>query len=92
MEINKWKSPQAIIVIILIFFIFLYIAIDMAKVKPKINRDIREVRKDYIELSGYLDKKLPEIDSVLKMQAFQISRQGEEIDSLNTKVKFLTNK
>jgi len=26
------------------------------------------------------------------MQAFQISRQGEEIDSLNTKVKFLTNK
>ncbi|HRT03630.1 MAG TPA: hypothetical protein P5513_06785 [Candidatus Diapherotrites archaeon] len=64
----------------------------MAKVKPKINRDIREVRKDYIELSGYLDKKLPEIDSVLKMQAFQISRQGEEIDSLNTKVKFLTNK
>jgi len=92
MEINKWKSPQAIIVIILIFFIFLYIAIDMAKVKPKINRDIKEVKKDYIELSGYLDKKLPEIDSVLKMQAFQISRQGEEIDSLNTKVKFLTNK
>lgn len=92
MDRKKWKSPQAIIVMSLIFLIFLYIGIDLAKVKPKIRKDFKEVKREYTELSGFLDRKIPEIDSTLRIQATQITRQGEGIDSLNSKVKLLTNK
>jgi hypothetical protein len=84
---KKWKSPQAIIVMILILLIFTYIGIDMAMTKPKIMDDIKDVKAEYVELSGYLDKKLPEIDSTLRIQADQISSQGSQIDSLNQTVK-----
>ncbi|HPI82730.1 MAG TPA: hypothetical protein PK122_05885 [Candidatus Paceibacterota bacterium] len=92
MDRKKWKSPQALIVIALVFLIFLYIGIDMAKVKPEIKRDLQEVKKEYTELSSFLDRKIPEIDSTLRIQATQISRQGEDIDSLNSKVSSLTSR
>jgi cob(I)alamin adenosyltransferase len=84
---KKWKSPQAIIVMALILLIFAYIGFDMAKTKPQIRSDLKEVKAGYVELSGYLDTKLPEIDSTLRIQADQISRQGSQIDSLNQTVK-----
>jgi len=91
MDRRNWKSPQAIIIIAIIVVIFLYIGIDMAKTKPQIKRDIVEVKKEYLELSGFLDKKIPEIDSTLRIQADQISKQSEDINSLNSKVKTITN-
>lgn len=84
---KKWKSPQAIIVMALILLIFSYIGIDMAKTKPQIKADLKEVKAEYVELSGFLDQKLPEIDSTLRIQADQISNQGAQIDSLNQTVK-----
>jgi len=92
MDRKKWKSPQALIVMALIFLIFLYIGIDMGKVKPEIKRDLKEVKKEYTELSGFLDRKIPEIDSILRIQATQIPRQGEDIDSLNSKVNSITSR
>ena len=84
---KKWKSPQAIIVMALILLIFAYIGIDMALTNPRMKSDIKEVKADYIELNGFLDTKLPEIDSTLRIQADQISNQGAQIDSLNQTVK-----
>lgn len=84
---KNWKSPQAIIVMALILLIFLYMGIDMARTKPQIKSDLKEVKAEYVELSGFLDKKLPEIDSTLRIQADQISNQGAQIDSLNQTVK-----
>jgi predicted PurR-regulated permease PerM len=84
---NKWKSPQAIIVMVLILLIFSYIGIDMALTKPQIKTDLKEFKTEYTEFTGYLEQRLPEIDSTLKIQAGQISNQGAQIDSLNQTVK-----
>lgn len=84
---KSWKSPQALIVIALIAVIFTYIAVDISLTKPQMKSDILEIKNEYLELSGYLDEKLPEIDSTLRIQAEQISNQGSQIDSLNQTVK-----
>lgn len=90
MDRKKWTSPQALIVIAIIVLIFTYIGIDVAKTKPQIKSDLQEVKSEYIHLSGYLDKKIPEIDSTLRIQAVQISKQSEDINSLNSQVKTIT--
>jgi len=90
MDRKKWKSPQSIIIMSIILLLFLYIGIDVIKTKPEIKNDIREVKKEYLELSGFLDKKIPEIDSTLRIQSLQISKQSEDINSLNSKVKTIT--
>jgi cob(I)alamin adenosyltransferase len=74
----------------IVLLIFLYIVIDVVKTKPEIKRDIIEVKKEYLELSGFLDTKIPEIDSTLRIQSEQISKQSEDINSLNSKVKTIT--
>lgn len=83
---KKWSSPQAIIVMAIILLIFVYIGIDMAKTNPAIKADIKEVKESYVELSDYLGEKLPEIDSTLKIQAQQLSKQGSDITVLNERV------
>jgi hypothetical protein len=90
MDKQKWNSSQSIIVIAIIFLIFIYISVDLASTKPQIKKDIDDVKKEYLDLSGFLDKKIPEIDSTLKIQAKQISKQSEDIGSLNSKVKGIT--
>ena len=89
---RKWVSPQAIIIIAIILLIFIYIGIDMAKIKPGIRSDLNEVRMEYVVLSDFLDDKIPEIDSTLKLQAEQILDQGSDINSLSEKVKSLAEK
>ena len=89
MERKKWTSPQAIIVMAIIVLLFLYIGIDIAKTKPSIKADIKEVKKDYTELSEFLDQKLPEIDSTLELQAEQLTQQGADITVLNERVSKL---
>lgn len=84
---KKWASPQALIVIAIVLLIFVYIGIDMAKTKPAIKADIKEVKENYIELSGFLDEKLPEIDSTLEIQAQQIAKQGGDIGILNYRLQ-----
>ena len=86
---KKWSSPQAIIVMVIILLIFAYIGIDVSKTKPQIKSDLKEIKAEYSELSGYLGTKLPEIDSTLKIQAEQISEQSNDINALNATVKFL---
>ena len=86
---KKWSSPQAIIVMVIILLIFAYIGLDVAKTKPQIKSDLKEIKADYTELSGFLETKLPAIDSTLKIQAEQISEQSKDINHLNATVKNL---
>jgi len=87
---KKWISPQALIIIAIVLLIFVYIGIDMAKTKPAIKADIKEVKQNYVELSVFLDTKLPEIDSTLQIQASQISEQGMNIGVLNERIQNIT--
>jgi len=82
MEKKKWSTPQAIIVMIIIFIIFAYIGVDAFRTKPQIKRDLIEVKGQYVELSDFLDSKVPEIDSTFKEHAQQISDQKEQINIL----------
>lgn len=86
---KKWTSPQSLLILAIVLLIFVYIGIDMAKVKPSIKSDLKEVKKEYVELSSFLDQKIPEIDSTLRIQAEQISTQSEDINALNEKVSGL---
>jgi len=90
MEKQKWYSPQSIIVIALILLIFIYIGVDVTKTKPRIQSDIDSVKVQYKELSTFLDAKIPEIDSTLKIQAGQISTQRDDINELSKKLKELS--
>jgi len=86
---KKWTTPQSLIIMAIVLLIFVYIAIDMTRTKPSIKADIKEVKGEYVELSLFLDAKIPEIDSTLKIQADQISNQGKDINSLNERVSDL---
>lgn len=86
---KKWTSPQSLIIIAIVLLIFTYIGIDLGQTKPQIRKNLKEVKQEYVELSNFLDKKVPEIDSTLKIQAKQISNQGKDINFLNDRVKNL---
>lgn len=79
MEKKKWYSTQAIIVMTIIFTIFVYIGIDAFLTKPQMKHDISAVKTQYIELSDFLDRKVPEIDSTFKEHAQQINAQKTQI-------------
>ena len=81
---NKWNSIQSVIVSVLILLIFSYIVIDMFLTKPRLEKEVNEVKNQYVELSSFLDKKIPQIDSTFKNHAFQIKREKEEMDTLKT--------
>lgn len=86
---KKWTSPQSLIIMVIVLLIFAYIGYDLAKTKPSIKADIKEIKGEYVELSHFLDEKIPEIDSTLRIQADQISNQGKNINSLNERVSDL---
>lgn len=88
---KKWGSAQSIIIMAIILLIFAYIGYDAIKVKPQMRTELQEVRVQYDSLSNFLDKKIPEIDSTLEVQSNQISRQGQEINMLNSRVNELAN-
>lgn len=88
---KKWTSPQALIIMAIVLLIFAYIAVDMTRAKPSIKADIKEVKKEYVELSSFLDNKIPEIDSTLRVQAEQISSQSADINVLNERVSELAS-
>ena len=86
---KKWTNPQSLIIMAIVLLIFVYIGFDMAQTKPAIKADIKEIKSEYVELSHFLDKKIPEFDSTLRVQAEQISNQGKDINSLNERVRDL---
>ena len=86
---KKWTSPQSLIVMVIVLLIFVYIGFDLAKTKPTIKAEIKEVKGEYVELSQFLDEKIPEFDSTLRIQAEQISNQSKDINSLNERVNDL---
>lgn len=79
---NKWKTPQSLIIFAIILVLFSYITIDAFFSKPKIKDELQEVKKEYIELSNYLDEKIPEIDSTFRLHATQINEQKGQITDL----------
>jgi hypothetical protein len=88
---KKWTSPQSLIIMTIVLLIFIYIGFDMTKIKPEIKADMRSIKSEYVELSEFLDKKIPEIDSTLKFQADQISEQSTSINILNDRVSNLSS-
>jgi hypothetical protein len=86
MKKNKWRNPQALIIIAIIVVLFFYIGIDSFKTNPAIKHQVDSVKVEYRGLSKFLDKKIPEIDSTLKNQATQINKQTTEIEGLKTSI------
>jgi len=84
MEKKKWRSPQSIIVIAIIVVIFTYIGLDFFLTKPQIKNDLIEVKGQYVELSTFLDAKIPEIDSTFRDHAEQINQQKGQITVLQS--------
>jgi hypothetical protein len=82
MEKSKWKTPQSFVVIAIIVVIFAYIAVDALVSKPQIKNDLKEVKGQYVELSTFLDEKIPEIDSTFREHAGQIQQQKSQITVL----------
>ena len=83
---TNWKSPQSIIITVLILIIFSYMIVDAAFSKPRLEKEVKEVKNKYIELSTYLDKKIPEIDSTFKIHASEIKQQKAEMDTLKSEL------
>ena len=82
----KWSSPQSLIVALIVVLIMAYIAIDAFKTKPYIKQEVENVKVQYKELSIFLDRKIPEIDSTLKDQGGKIIQQTEDIEELKTSI------
>ncbi len=82
MEKKKWKSPQAIIVLTLIVLIFIYIGFDIISTKPKLKKDITNVKNQYVELSSYIEMKIPQIDSTFREHADQIEQTKTSMNDL----------
>jgi len=82
----KWSSPQSLIIAIIIVLIMAYMAVDAFKTKPYIKQEVESVKIQYKELSVYLDKKIPEIDSTLKDQGGKIIDQTKDIEDLKTSI------
>ena len=77
---------QIIIISLIILFMITYIGYDFFKTRPLINQQVSELKLQYTELSSFLNTKIPEIDSILKNQSFQIGKQTEEIEGLKTSI------
>jgi peptidoglycan hydrolase CwlO-like protein len=92
MEKKKWYSPQAVIVLLIIVSIFAYICLDVFYTKPEIKRKVYNVENQYKELSTFLDKKIPEIDSTFKEHATQIDQTKEQMTSLEKTFESLEEK
>ncbi len=82
----KWSSPQSLIIAIIIVLILAYMAVDAFKTKPYIKQEVENVKVQYKELSIFLDKKIPEIDSTLKDQGGKIINQTQDIEELKTSI------
>ena len=74
---NKWGSFQAIFVIAVIVIIFSYIFIDILHTNPQFKSEMKNIKKQYVELSCFLDKKVPVIDSTFKEHTLQINEIKE---------------
>jgi len=89
MDKKKWRSPQAVIISAIVILIFAYIGIDLALTKPKMKTDIEEIRQEYVELSDFLDKKVPAIEDELQKQAEDIATQRMDMATLFEKMNQL---
>lgn len=87
----KWSSPQSLIIAIIIVLVMTYIAIDAFKTKPYIKQEVEMVKMQYDSLSKYLNKKLPEIDSTLKVHSNKIIQQTTDIEGLKTSINKLVD-
>ena len=88
---RKWGNPQALIIIAIIIVLFLYIGVDSFKTTPVIRAQVDSVKVEYKNLSKFLDKKMPEIDSTLILQASQIKKQTTEIEGLRSSINKIGN-
>jgi len=91
MEKAKWSSPQSLIIAIIVVLIMAYITVDAFKTKPYIKQEVEMVKVQYDSLSNYLNKKLPEIDSTLKVHSNKILQQSTDIEGLKTSINKLTD-
>jgi len=87
----RWSSPQSLIIALIVVLIMSYIAVDAFKTKPYIKQEVEMVKMQYDSLSKYLNMKLPEIDSTLKVHSNKIIQQTTDIEGLKTSIDRLVN-
>lgn len=80
MEKKSWKSPQALLVISIIIIIFTYIFLDIFIIKPQIRKDLMAVKQQYIEVSSFVHKKMPEIDSTFNTLKTQTKETKDKVE------------
>ena len=83
---SKWSSPQSLIISLIIVLVMAYIAVDAFQTKPFIQQEVQAVKMQYDSLSNYLNRKLPEIDSTLKVHGNKIIEQTTDIEGLKTSI------
>jgi hypothetical protein len=89
MKKKTWASSQVAIVIIIILLIISYIFVDLFITKPELKKEMTDVKIQYNELSTFLDKKIPEIDSTFRLQSTQIDATKKEMVTLKETFKEL---
>ena len=91
-DIKKSSSFTSIIIIIVTFILLSYAAYDAFKVRPALNLKVDTVTIQFANLKTYLDKKLPEMDSLLVVHTNQIQEQNNQLVELNKLTMVLKEK
>jgi hypothetical protein len=91
MDKNKrWSNIQSIIIIAIIAVMMAYMCIDFFVTTPNVKKRVDAVTVQYHQLHKYLDAKIPEIDSTIKVQSKQLNTQSNEIQGLKTTISSIS--
>jgi hypothetical protein len=89
---NKKMNLTGIIIIVCILILLAYAGLDAFKIRPNLNQRVDSVTVQFATLKVYLDKKLPQIDSLLIVHTGQIEEQNIQLIELNQLTKVLKEK
>lgn len=81
---KKKINLTGVLMIIVAVILLTYTALDAFKIRPELKNKVETVTTSFSDLKVYLDKKLPEIDSVLVIHTNQIEEQHLQLKELNT--------
>ena len=90
--VEKKSSFTSILIIIVTVLLLSYAGWDAFKIKPALNQKVNNVTVQFDNLKVYLDKKLPQIDSLLVVHTNQIQEQNNQLIELNKLTGILNEK
>jgi len=91
-QVKKKSSFTSIVIIIIALILLTYAGWDAFKIRPAVNQKVDTVTVQFANLKTYLDKKLPQIDSLLVVHTNQIQEQNNQLIELNQLTEVLKEK